>query len=56
MQKRENKIVLFLLITSFFLLLTGCTDKESDAYKFKTEYESINGKKMNLDIKIERLK
>ena len=44
MQKRENKVVIFLLITSFFLLLTGCTDKESDSYKFKSEYESLNGK------------
>lgn len=56
MQKRENKIVLFLLITSFFLLLTGCTDKESDAYKFKTEYESINGKTNELGYKNRKVK
>ena len=32
-----------ILVLSLFLL-TGCVDKKSDAYKFKTEYESINDK------------
>ena len=39
-----KKIGLLMLVLSIFLL-TGCVDKNSDAYKFKKEYESINGKK-----------
>ena len=39
--KKIMSIVLVLLIT---LLLTGCVDKNSDSYKFKEEYESINNK------------
>ena len=39
-----KKIGLLMLVLSIFLL-TGCVDKNSDAYKFKEEYESINGKK-----------
>lgn len=33
-----------LLIIASLFLLTGCVDKNSDAYKFKKEYESINNK------------
>ena len=32
-----------IIVLSLFLL-TGCVDKNSDAYKFKEEYESINNK------------
>ena len=35
--------VIVIAIISLFLL-TGCVDKNSDAYKFKKEYESINNK------------
>lgn len=34
-----KKILLSLLMV---LLLVGCTNKDSDAYKFKTEYEKLN--------------
>ena len=36
-----KKLFLFLVIS--LLLITGCKDKNSDAYKFKQEYESLNG-------------
>ena len=41
-----KKKLLFLstIILSLFLL-SACTDKNSDAYKFKNEYESLNGTK-----------
>ena len=38
-----KKIGILILVLSIFLL-TGCVDKNSDAYKFKKEYESINNK------------
>ena len=38
-----KKIGILMLVLSIFLL-TGCVDKNSDAYKFKKEYESINNK------------
>jgi len=37
-----KKIVLTTIIILSLFLLTGCVDKNSDAYKFKEEYESIN--------------
>ena len=37
--------VIVIAIISLFLL-TGCVDKNSDSYKFKKEYESINNKDM----------
>ena len=40
--KKITKIILVLTVT---FLLTGCVDKNSDAYKFKKEYESINNEK-----------
>ena len=40
-----KKILTTALILLSIFLLTGCVDKNSDAYKFKTEYESINGEK-----------
>ena len=39
---KKIEIIVITLISLF--LLTGCVDKTSDAYKFKTEYESINNK------------
>ena len=45
MQKEKSRIIVLLIITSFLLILTGCTDKKTDAYKFKEEYESLNGQK-----------
>ena len=36
-----KKLFLFLIVC--LLLITGCKDKNSDAYKFKQEYESLNG-------------
>lgn len=38
-----KKIGILILVLSIFLL-TGCVDKNSDAYKFKKEYEDINNK------------
>ena len=40
----KKLLAMFLIIMSIFLL-TGCVDKNSDSYKFKTEYESMNGEK-----------
>ncbi|MBQ6323401.1 MAG: hypothetical protein IJI22_01035 [Bacilli bacterium] len=40
----KKLLTTFLVLLSIFLL-TGCVDKNSDAYKFKTEYESMNGEK-----------
>ena len=37
---KKIEVIVILLISVF--LLTGCVDKNSDAYKFKKEYESIN--------------
>ena len=39
-----KKVLSILLIISITLLITGCVDKKSDAYKFKEEYERINNK------------
>lgn len=39
-----KKIVLTTIILLSLFLLTGCVDKNSDSYKFKKEYESINNK------------
>ena len=39
-----KKIVITTIILLSIFLLTGCVDKNSDAYKFKEEYESINNK------------
>ena len=40
--KKITKIILVLLVV---VLLSGCVDKTTDAYKFKEEYESINNEK-----------
>lgn len=40
-----KKLLTTTLILLSIFLLTGCVDKNSDAYKFKTEYESMNGEK-----------
>ena len=40
-----KKLLTTTLILFSIFLLTGCVDKNSDAYKFKTEYESMNGEK-----------
>ena len=39
-----KKLVLIITIVLSLFLLTGCVDKNSDSYKFKVEYESINNK------------
>lgn len=39
-----KKIMYSLLIVCSLFLITGCGNKESDASKFKKEYESLNGK------------
>lgn len=39
-----KKILLIGIIGVSLFLLTGCVDKDTDAYKFKKEYESINNK------------
>ena len=39
-----KKILVIFLTLTLLVTLTGCTSKNSDAYKFKEEYESINGK------------
>lgn len=38
-----KKILILFLTLTLLVTLTGCTNKKSDAYKFKEEYESING-------------
>lgn len=42
MQKR-NKLFLLIIMVFAIFLVTGCKDKSNDAYKFKEEYESLNG-------------
>ena len=42
MQKR-NKLFLLIIMVFAIFLVTGCKDKSTDAYKFKEEYESLNG-------------
>lgn len=39
-----RKILYSLLIVFSLFLITGCGNKETDALKFKEEYESLNGK------------
>ena len=39
-----KKIFMTLFVLLFALNITGCVDKNSDAYKFKKEYESYNNK------------
>lgn len=39
---KKIEVIVIALISLF--LLTGCVDKNTDAYKFKEEYESINNK------------
>ena len=39
----KSKLLFLSTIIVSLLLLTACTDKNSDAYKFKQEYESLNG-------------
>ena len=41
------KYVKVLLIVVIVLLVTACKNKQTDAIKFKNEYESLNGKKIN---------
>lgn len=41
------KYVKILLIVVIVLLVTACKNKQTDAIKFKNEYESLNGKKIN---------
>lgn len=40
-----KKILAIILTLTLLITLTGCTNKKSDAYKFKEEYESINNEK-----------
>ena len=40
-----NKKLLFLVLILCLFLVSGCSVKETDALKFKKEYESLNGKK-----------
>ena len=40
-----KKIILSLVVVLSLFLLTGCNNKETDAIKFKEEYEGINNKK-----------
>ena len=44
MVKRKISLIFFFLLVSLFII-TGCTDKKTDAYRFKTEYESLNNSK-----------
>ena len=39
----KKKLLFLGTVLLSLLLICGCTDKNSDAYKFKTEYESLNG-------------
>ena len=50
--KKITKIILILMVA---FLLTGCVDKNSDAYKFKKEYEDINNKDNGHDNKYREL-
>lgn len=51
-----KKIVLTVTILLSLFLLTGCVDKTTDAYKFKKEYESMNGKDNGFGKKYRSLK
>ncbi len=42
MLKRNKLFLLIIMILSVFLI-SGCKNKNTDAYKFKEEYESLNG-------------
>ena len=42
----KNKLLAVLIAIFSILILTSCVDKNSDAYKFKTEYESLNNTKV----------
>lgn len=54
-----KKTFLWILVAFLFITVTGCTSKNSDAIKFKKEYESLNGKKgygdnVNPEVKIDK--
>lgn len=54
-----KKVFLWVLVAFLFISVTGCTSKNSDAIKFKNEYESLNGKKgygdnINPEVKIDK--
>ena len=51
---QKNKILVILLIA--LLLVSGCVNKKTDAYKFKTEYESLNNTKSKSGKAIRNLK
>ena len=40
-----KKITILALTLVVLFTLTGCTNKDTDAYKFKEEYEKINNQK-----------
>lgn len=43
----KNKLLGLLIVTISIFCLVGCTKNETDAIKFKKEYESLNGTKIN---------
>lgn len=43
----KNKLLVVLITIISIFILTSCVDKNSDAYKFKREYESLNNTKIN---------
>ena len=43
----KNKLLLVLITVFCIIFLLSLIDKESDAYKFKREYEKLNGTKIN---------
>ena len=47
MLKRRSKILIILLIV---ICICGCKDKNTDAYKFKNEYESLNNTLKSVNI------
>lgn len=54
-----KKVFLWVLVAFLFISVTGCTSKNSDAIKFKNEYESLNGKNgygdnINPEVKIDK--
>ncbi|MBQ9024564.1 MAG: hypothetical protein IJ105_05005 [Bacilli bacterium] len=51
----KNKILVVLIAIFSIFILTSCVDKNSDAYKFKVEYESLNNTKIN-DQKVRNIK
>lgn len=52
---KRNKLLLLVVMLFAIFLVTGCKDKNTDAYKFKEEYESLNGTKSSSGKEIRKI-